>query len=156
MAEFDKEAAFELSKAAKRVADAIETAKAKGERGTSFAPSDQLFSNPTTGTVSENATPDVFKDALLAQRYRITSYIQSGTFGRGMRWAEFSIDTRSLCATGDLVSVVEEAHSTATGDYLQGLQATLDRQPTGISFFKPLHTCIPLYVFIPCNRLACC
>jgi hypothetical protein len=73
---FDEEAARGLN--------AIAAARAAVEdaAGGDWLPPDRLFANEN-GEVLEDSVPHVFKNAVLAGRYEIRSYIQSGQFGRG-------------------------------------------------------------------------
>ena len=70
---FDKDYALHLRDEAERQA---------GQPDVQWLPPDELFANDE-GAVNEAEVPDVFPGTILAGRYRIVSYIQSGQFGRG-------------------------------------------------------------------------
>lgn len=75
-ASFDEESAQEL------YAIAAARAAVEDEAGGGWLPPDRLFAD-ASGEVLEDSVPHVFKNAVLAERYEIQSYIQSGQFGRG-------------------------------------------------------------------------
>jgi serine/threonine protein kinase len=70
------------AEAASVYAAAIEAAKKPGQK---FTPPDDLFVDPDRGQVVEAKTPSVMVGTLLAERFEIVGYIESGSFGRGWR-----------------------------------------------------------------------